>query len=83
MTRDEPRTDRWAGEAWLSMITLIVRINPDRRHGMKGSVEVPGGESRTFHSDEDLLDTLYEWSNRVGESGKGSGSTSRSDMRAT
>lgn len=65
------------------MTTVILRINTDRKGGLRGTVELPGGGTRVFRSDEELLDTLYEWADSGREPGKGSGSTSSSDMRAT
>jgi hypothetical protein len=65
------------------MTTVILRIADDREHGLRGTIELPGGESKVFRSDEDLLDTLYEWLEPGGGSGKGSGSTSSSAMRFT
>lgn len=68
---------------FVAMTTLILRLNQDRLGGLRGTVEMPGGISRTFKSDEDLLDILYEWSETTLASGKGSGSTSSSAMRVT
>lgn len=65
------------------MTTVILRINDDRSGGLRGTVELPGGMFRTFSSDEDLLDTIYEWSAPTPPSGKGSGSTPSSPMRVT
>lgn len=65
------------------MTTVILRINEDRSGGLRGTVELPGGLSRTFSSDEELLDTIYEWVEPSTQSGKGSGSTSSSAMRET
>lgn len=64
------------------MTTVILRINDDRSGGLRGTVELPGGTSKTFSSDEDLLDTIYEWS-APAPLGNGSGSTSSSAMRVT
>jgi len=63
--------------------TVVLRIIEDRRDGLRGTVELSGAALRTFHSDEDLMDTIYEWSEPMTSSGKGSGSTSSSPMRAT
>lgn len=65
------------------MTTVILRINDDRNHGLRGTVELPGSGRHVFHSDEDLLDTIYEWLEPARGSGKGSGSTSSSPMRIT
>jgi hypothetical protein len=62
--------------------TFILRLQ-ETAGGLRGTVEVPGGEPSTFQSDEELLDTLYEWSSGSGDIGKGSGSTSSSAIRAT
>ncbi|HXV70994.1 MAG TPA: hypothetical protein VEB69_06275 [Acidimicrobiia bacterium] len=64
------------------MTTVILRIYEDRSGGLRGTIEVPGGTSRTFCSDEDLLDAIYEWS-ELCQPGKGSGSTSISAIRVT
>lgn len=50
---------------------------------MRGILEIPGGESRTFVSDNDLLEILYEWTAHADTSGKGSGSKSSSAIRET
>lgn len=65
------------------MTTVILRITDDRTGGLRGTIELPGGGFRTFQSDEDLLDTIYEWSDPETASGNPSGSTSNSAMRAT
>lgn len=65
------------------MTTVILRITDDRKKGLRGTIELPGGGIRTFQSDEDLMDTIYEWSDPVPTSGNASGSTSSSAMRAT
>jgi len=65
------------------MTTVILRINEDRSGGLHGTLELPGGTVETFSSDEDLLDTIYEWSEPWVPSGNGSGSTSSSAMRVT
>jgi len=64
------------------MTTIILRIN-DEREGIRGTVEIPGGESRTFASDDELLDILYEWAVSPEASGNGSGSRSSSVIRET
>jgi hypothetical protein len=66
----------------MTMITVILRIKDDRSEGLRGTVELPGGTSKTFSSDEDLLDTIYEWAESA-LSGNGSGSTSSSAIRVT
>lgn len=66
----------------VAVTTIILRINEDRE-GIRGTAEIPGGESRTFSSDDDLLDILYEWTGSPEMSGKGSGSRSRSVIRET
>jgi hypothetical protein len=63
------------------VLTFIVRVN-DRNDGLRGTVEIPGGESRVFATDAELLATLYEWTDPEA-SGNGSGSISRSDIRDT
>lgn len=65
------------------MTTVILRINDDRSNGLRGTVELPGSGRQVFHSDEELLDTIYEWLEPARGSGKGSGSTSSSPMRIT
>lgn len=65
------------------MTTVIVRINDDRGNGLRGTVELLGSGPQTFRSDEELLDTIYEWLEPRTGSGKGSGSTSSSAMRIT
>jgi len=65
------------------MTTVILRLNENRSGGLRGTVELPGGIIKTFSSDEDLLDTIYEWSEPLAPFGKGSGSTSSSAMRVT
>jgi hypothetical protein len=65
------------------MTTVILRINNDRSSGLRGTVELPGSGPHVFRSDEELLDTLYEWLEPTSGSGKGSGSTSSSPMRIT
>lgn len=65
------------------MTTVILRINEDRNGGLRGTIELPGTDLRTFNSDEDLMDTIYEWSDSRSPSGNGSGSISRSPIRAT
>lgn len=62
--------------------TIILRIS-DEREGIRGTAEIPGAESRTFASDDDLLDILYEWAVSPEAPGKGSGSRSNSVMRET
>lgn len=63
------------------MTTIILRINDDH-DGVRGTAEIPGGESRTFASDHDLLEIIYEWTTPE-TSGNGSGSKSRSVIRET
>ena len=65
------------------MTTVILRINNDRKGSLRGTVELPGGGTRVFRSDDELLDTLYEWADSDPKSGKASGSTPSSDMRVT
>jgi hypothetical protein len=67
----------------LEMTTVILRINNNRKGGLRGTVELPGVGTRVFQSDEELLDLLYEWAGSDRESGKGSGSTPSSAMRVT
>jgi len=55
----------------------------DRQNGMRGTLELPGGDSSTFSSDEELLDILYEWTTPPDTSGKASGSKSSSAIRDT
>ncbi len=64
------------------MNTFILRLQATAG-GLRGTVETPGGEPSTFQSDEELLDMLYEWTSGAGNTGKGSGSTSSSAIRAT
>lgn len=65
------------------MTTVILRINNDRSGGLRGTVELPGSGPHVFRSDEELLDTIYEWLEPMSGWGKGSGSTSSSPMRIT
>lgn len=65
------------------MTTVILRIVEDGKGGLRGTAEIPGEGFRTFQSDEDLLDTLYEWSEPDPSPGNGSGSTSSSAIRVT
>jgi hypothetical protein len=65
------------------MTTVILRINNDRSNGLRGTVELPGSGPHVFRSDEELLDTIYEWLEPTRRLGKGSGSTSSSPMRIT
>lgn len=67
----------------LMTTTVIVRLNHDRSGGLRGTVEMPGGTSLTFATDEDLIDILYEWSEVTSPPGKGSRSRSSSAMRVT
>jgi len=62
--------------------TIIMRVS-DRQNGMRGTLELPGGDSSTFSSDEELLDILYEWTTPPDRSGKASGSKSSSAIRDT
>lgn len=55
----------------------------DRQNRIRGNLEFPGGDSRTFSSDEELLDILYEWTEPPDTSGNGSGSKSSSAIRDT
>lgn len=64
------------------MTTVILRINQVQSDGLRGTAEVPGGESRTFSSDEDLVDAVYELTEPESP-GNGPGSTSSSPIRAT
>lgn len=66
-----------------AMRTVILRIDEHRGIGLRGTVEIPGGDHHKFTTDEELLETLYEWTGRSDESGKGSGSTSSSAIRDT
>lgn len=65
------------------MTTVILRINDDRSEGLRGTVELPGSGPHVFRTDEELLDTIYEWLEPSRRPGKGSGSTSSSAMRVT
>jgi hypothetical protein len=65
------------------MTTVILRIKDEPRIGLRGTVELPGFGPKVFRSDEDLLDTIYEWLEPIRASGKGSGSTSKSAIRVT
>ena len=62
---------------------MILRINDEPRIGLRGTVELPGSGPKVFRSDEDLLDTIYEWLEPTRASGNGSGSTSNSAIRVT
>lgn len=63
------------------MSVFIVRLQPGLTDAIKGTVEIPGREADTFHSGDELLEILQEWT--AASEGKGSGSTSNSPIRAT
>lgn len=65
------------------MTTVILRINEYRGRGLRGTVELPGSGPKVFRSEDELLETIYEWLDPNRTSGKGSGSTSNSAMRIT
>lgn len=67
------------------MSTLILRLG-SVGEGLRGTVEVPGGEPRTFHTADDLVEILYELTARSvppDTPGNGPGSTSSSAIRDT
>jgi len=67
------------------MITYILRV-AEVPGGLRGTVETPGGERRSFRSVEELVAIVTDETGRnrqTGQPGYGSGSTSSSAMRET